>query len=47
MSNYNWLLDILDNDNIMTPKASDVVQKLPTDEKDDHKSSLCVIGSIY
>ena len=31
----------------MTPKASDVVQKLPRDEKDDQKSSLCVIGSIY
>ena len=31
----------------MTPKASDVVQKLPTDETDDQKSSLCVIGSIY
>ena len=35
-----------DNDNIMTVKASEVVQKVPTDEKDYHKSSLCVIVSI-
>ena len=43
---YNWLLDMLDNDNIMTAKASEVVQKVPTDEKDCHKCSLCVIVSI-
>ena len=28
---------MLDNDNIMTAKASEVVQKVPTDEKDDHR----------
>ena len=33
---------MLDNDNIMTAK----VQKVPTDEKDYHKCSLCVIVSI-
>ena len=37
---------MLDNDNIMTAKASEVVQKVPTDEKDAHKCSLCVIVSI-
>ena len=37
---------MLDNDNIMTAKASEVVQKVPTDEKDYHKWSLCVIVSI-
>ena len=39
---------MLDNDNIMTAKASEVVQKVPTDEKDYHKlkRSLCVIISI-
>ena len=36
---------MLDN-NIMTTKASEVVQKVPTDEKNDHKRSLCVIVSI-
>ena len=36
---------MLDNDNIMTAKASEVVQ-VPTDEKDYHKCSLCVIVSI-
>ena len=35
-----------DNDNVMTADASDVVQKIPTDEKDYHKCSLCVIVSI-
>ena len=34
---------MLDNDNIMTAKASEVVQKVPTDEKGCHKCSLCVI----
>ena len=34
---------MLDNDNIMTAKASEVVQKVPTDEKDYRKCSLCVI----
>ena len=34
---------MLDNDNIMTAKASEVVQKVPTDEKDYHKCSLYVI----
>ena len=38
---------MLDNDNIMAAKASEVVQKVPTAEKDDHKSSLCVMFSIY
>ena len=37
---------MLDNHNIMTAKASEVVQKVPKDEKDDHKYSLCVIVSI-
>ena len=37
---------MLDNDNIMTVKVSEVVQKVPTDEKDYHKCSLCVIVSI-
>ena len=35
-----------DNDNVMTADASDVVQKISTDEKDYHKCSLCVIVSI-
>ena len=30
--NYNWLLDMLDNDNIMTAKASEVLQKVPIEE---------------
>ena len=34
---------MLDNDNIMTAKAFEVAQKVPTDEKDHHKCSLCVI----
>ena len=34
---------MLDNDNIMTAKATEVVQKVPTDKKDNHK---CVIVSI-
>ena len=37
---------MLDNDNIITAKASEVVQKAPTDEKDYRKCSLCVIVSI-
>ena len=37
---------MLDKDNIKTAKASEVVQKAPTDEKDYHKCSLCVIASI-
>ena len=37
---------MLDNDNMVTAKDSEVVQKLPTDEKDYHKCSLCVIVSI-
>ena len=37
---------MLDNDNTMTAKASKVVQKVPTDEEDYHKCSLCVIISI-
>ena len=36
---------MLDNDNITTAKASEVVHKVPKDEKDDHKCSLCVISS--
>ena len=28
---------MLDNDNIMTAKASEVDQKVPTDEKDYHR----------
>ena len=31
----------------MTIKASEVVQKVPTDEKDYHKCFLCIIVSIY
>ena len=38
---------MLDNDNIMTANAPEVVQKVPTDEKDYQKCSLCVIVSIY
>ena len=30
--NYNWLGDMLGNNNIMTVKASEVVQKVPADE---------------
>ena len=37
---------MLDNDNIMTAKASEVVQKVPTDEKEYHKCSLYVLVSI-
>ena len=37
---------MLDNDNIMTGKAFEVVQKVPTDEKNYHRCSLCVIVSI-
>ena len=37
---------MLNNDNIMTAEASEVVQKIPKDGKDDHKCSLCVIASI-
>ena len=33
---------MLDNDNIMTAKASEVVGKVPTDEKYYYKCSLCV-----
>ena len=33
---------MLDNDNIMIARASEVVQKVPTDEKGYHKCSLCV-----
>ena len=39
--NYNWLLDMLDNENIMTAKASEVAQKVPTDEED------CIIERCY
>ena len=37
---------MLDNDNIMTAKASEISQKVPTGEKDHHRYSLCVIVSI-
>ena len=37
---------MLDDDNIMTAKDSEVVQKVPTDEKDYRICSLCVIVSI-
>ena len=37
---------MLDNDNTMTEKGSEVVQKGPTEEKDYQKCSLCVIVSI-
>lgn len=40
ISCYNY------NDNIMTTNASEVVQKIPKNEKDYHKYSLCVIVSI-
>ena len=34
------------NGNIMTTNASEVVQKIPKNEKDCHKYSLCVIVSM-
>ena len=34
---------MLDNDNIMTAKASEVVQKFPADEKDHHKCPLSLL----
>ena len=34
---------MLDIDNIMAAKAPEVVQKVPTDEKDYQKCSLCFI----
>ena len=37
---------MLDNDNIMTAKASEVVEKVSTDKKDYRKCSLCVVVSI-
>ena len=37
---------MLDNGNIKTAKASEVVQKVPTDEKDYHKFPLCAIVCI-
>ena len=37
---------MLDNGNITTAKASEVVGKVSTDETDYHKCSLCVIVSI-
>ena len=37
---------MLDNDNIMTAMASEAVQKVPTDEKDYYKCSLCIIVSV-
>ena len=37
---------MLDDDNIMTAKDSEVVQKVPIDEKDYHICPLCVIVSI-
>ena len=39
-------LDMLDNDNIMTVNAFEVVQKMPIDQKDCHKCSLYGIVSI-
>ena len=38
------MLDVLDNDNIITAKAFEIVQKVPADEKDYRKCSLV---SIY
>ena len=37
---------MLGTDDTMTANASEVVQKIPTDEKDYHKCSLCVIVSL-
>ena len=37
---------MLDNDNIMTAKASEILQKVSVDEKDYHKYSLYVIVCI-
>ena len=37
---------MLDNDNVMTTKVSEVVQMVLTDKKDYHKCSLYVIVSI-
>ena len=45
-NDFHWLLDMLDNDNMMTAKASEVVQTVPTDKKIYQKCSLCVIFSI-
>ena len=36
------MLDMLDNDIIMTINASEVVQKIPTDEKGYHKCSCAL-----
>ena len=37
---------MFDNDNIMTAKTSEVVQKVPADEKGYCKCFLCVVVSI-
>ena len=37
---------MFNNDNIMAIKTSKVLQKVPTDEEDYRKCSLCVIASI-
>lgn len=36
------MLDMLDNDIVMTINASEVVQKIPTDQKGYHKCSYAL-----
>ena len=38
--NYNWLFYILDDDNVISTRLSGVVQRIPTDEKDNRKCSF-------
>ena len=38
---------MLDNDNILTANASEAVQKIPADQKDYHKGSLCIRYSFH
>ena len=39
--NYNRLFYMLDNDNVISASVSEAVEKIPTDEKDYRKCSLC------
>ena len=34
---------MLDNDNVISTSVSEAVEKIPTDEKDYRKCSLCVL----
>ena len=38
---------MVDNDNLITAKAFEVVQKVPAEEKHYYKFFLCVIFFIY